>query len=119
MSRKNEIFLSILTELKESIDYDVDESCGICSNVYFIARSKNCKTSYKEELKKIFKSFGLDADFPVEHMYFKDKNFDFRFEDLNLAYERQEDMWDIEINEFAPYRHKLLDMLIEYVSNNL
>ncbi|QPI17814.1 zinc-binding alcohol dehydrogenase [Pectobacterium phage POP12] len=110
----SELLLKNLKLLKYS-----RESChGICDNLK-IKYIQNTPQWYEEWyetsvwLKGSFKEFGLDPIFPVESKFS-----DLRYSSMSCTYSNQENKWDTG-GVYANFRHKLLDMLIEKLENEL
>ncbi|QPI17797.1 hypothetical protein POP12_005 [Pectobacterium phage POP12] len=100
-----------------------DSRYGICSNLddimYYCEDPILDGVNDLEEifdLQLIFEELGLDPLYPVEQSYAIDKGIE--CSNLHVKYNNQSNKWDIETNPYAEYRHKLLDMLIEYLEND-
>ncbi|QPI17960.1 hypothetical protein POP12_168 [Pectobacterium phage POP12] len=121
------VLLWKLKRMKQGFVDDVNS--GICINVarrvFPVSNSQMILL-----LHKLFASFGLNDQYPVEEMYAKEKlkeqfHKHAYYSELHhsirnkWSLKRRFGFFTFKKNPCAPYRHKLLDMLIEKLENEI
>ncbi|QPI17961.1 hypothetical protein POP12_169 [Pectobacterium phage POP12] len=108
---KNLELLNRLYEIKQGVN--VDGCFGICGNVEDNFEGDEW---FYYTMNTMFEKFDLDIVFPVEDMYKKEHQTDKTKYEL---FGDQKDKFDSVNNVIAPYRFKLLDMMIAFLENEV